>query len=171
MHDKTKKAFSKKLKIFFNCFQIDSKYGTGGQILTRRRTRFDFLWFQNRREKHLAATKYSNHSMPLMPGIQRSVLFRSTDCSILTLGWTILKKDKEVFIYLNGLIWLPRIQLYPWIKHSGDLKNKHLDNGNIWITNFYLFIIQVIGCMINGLNTELLSWYSSHDLNHELKVF
>ena len=28
-----------------------------------------------------------------------------------------------------------------------------------------MLVIQVIGCMANGLNNKLLDWYSSHDLS------
>ena len=38
-----------------------------------------------------------------------------------------------------------------------------------WITNEKA-IIQVIGCMNDGLNNIILVWYSRHDLNTELEV-
>ena len=44
------------------------------------------------------------------------------------------------------------------VKYSGDLKNEHLNNGNISIKNFYLSGIQMSGI-------QKVIWYSEHHLN------
>ena len=38
------------------------------------------------------------------------------------------------------------------------MNNKHLNNGNIWIRNFYLFGIPMFGI-------QIIVWYSDHQLN------
>ena len=57
--------------------------------------------------------------------------------------------------------------------YSGDLNSEHLNGGYIWLTNFYLFAIQMPG------NSWLFkpwpeyrtkSCFLSHDLNNELKI-
>ena len=37
-------------------------------------------------------------------------------------------------------------------EYSGDLNNKHMNNGNIWIGDFYKSIIQMPVIQVNGSN-------------------
>ena len=58
--------------------------------------------------------------------------------------------------------------------YSGDLNNEHLNDGNIWITNFNYsgiqmcgiqMVVQYLGHYLWYLNTHPVCWYSDIILN------
>ena len=61
-------------------------------------------------------------------------------------------------------------------ENSGDLNNKHLNNGNIWKADFYKYSIQIIHysdarlLLLTGQeNCGQIVRYSDHHLNNRLK--
>ena len=93
-------------------------------------------------------------------------------------------KVRTYYIFIINWCWS---QVWAY---SGDLNNEHLNKGNIWVTNFHLFAIQMPGksslfkpcpeyrtksSVVTqpisqtpyDLNSQLLICYSSHGLNNE----
>ena len=51
-----------------------------------------------------------------------------------------------------------------FIVYSGDLNNDHLNNGNIWITNFHLSGIQMVGQYLDHHSNTgpVFKWWSEY---------
>ena len=95
------------------------------------------------------------------------------------LGYFCLKlsgsTENKIFQYFHDKNVLCHIPENNTAKIRGDLNNKHLNPGNIWKTNFYLFVIQMPGNSLllkpsvmqpYDLNDRILICYSSHDVNN-----
>ena len=69
---------------------------------------------------------------------------------------------------------------FKFCRYSGDLNSKYLNSGNIWMANFYLFIIR----MVQHLNSKCVSkwlseyqtsmvpgiWIANHSMSEQIPV-